>query len=182
VGPVGQKLLPAMADDVPSVRSVGSPDYHAQNYSYQLGNKLHDSRCKQNQNRLCGSCMDSGLGFVLCLSLYKIRRRRDPLCTDVVCHRSAAGTSRSGDAVGGQPERHTLGSILLSVLTRAWVLVLAVIISMGRHLTVLVAALVCTSPGSNPKLPWPLALLDTHSALPRALCRNARSGKEASPS
>jgi hypothetical protein len=63
----------------------------------------------------------------------------------------------------------------------AWALVLAVVISTGHRLAVLVAALVRTLPGSNPKLSWSLALLDTHDALPRALCHNARSGKEASP-
>jgi hypothetical protein len=53
-----------MADDVESVRSVGSPDYRARNCSYQLGNKLCDSRYK-NQTRLRGPCMDYGLGLVL---------------------------------------------------------------------------------------------------------------------
>jgi hypothetical protein len=63
----------------------------------------------------------------------------------------------------------------------AWTLVLAVVISTGHCLAVLVATLVHTLLGSNPKLQWALALLDTHGVLPRALCHNARSEKEATP-
>jgi hypothetical protein len=62
---------------------------HAQNYCYQLVNKLCDARHKQNQNKVRGSCGDSNFGCSLELTRWNPRTQ--------VC---AAASSATGSATG----------------------------------------------------------------------------------
>jgi hypothetical protein len=50
----------------------------AQNYCYQLVNKLRDARHKQNQNKVRGSCGDSDFGCSLELTRWNSRRAPRP--------------------------------------------------------------------------------------------------------